>query len=258
MPTTATSIVNASQCVGGQAAVASDGVFYAYINNIADDNTWRYTLIFASRDVADQWWRAVSTSNVALLQTNIQRITPQFYTHDPRQWNIYLFFTDPRVATVADQFRGKFFMVLENDRVGRGISIIPPQTVVDYTSGNWFTIRSRSNPNHYWFYDESQGFIVSSSTNRTSFQINAPDVAVGTVMIGTDDITIRAPNQGYVNPGVASATGGNSLQVAGASSQVAFRYKFSDLKRGLFSASGTVITYVHGGAGAGSGWEIWQ
>ena len=104
---------------------------------IADDNTYRITLIFASRDVADQWWRAVSTSSVALLQKNIQRITPQFYTHDPTQWNICFFYTDPRIASLADQFRGKFFMVLENDRVGRGISIIPPQTVVDYISGNW-------------------------------------------------------------------------------------------------------------------------
>lgn len=77
-------------------------------------------------------------------------------------------------------------------------------------------------------------------------------------MIGTDDIVIRAPNQGYVNPGTPNAAGGNSLQVAGASSQVAFRYKFSDLKSGLFIASGTAILYVHGGAGAGSGWEIWQ
>ena len=77
-------------------------------------------------------------------------------------------------------------------------------------------------------------------------------------MIGTDDIIIRTPNQGYVNPGAANATGGNSLQVAEGSSQVAFRYKFSDLKSGLFTASGTAILYVHGGVGAGSGWEIWQ
>ena len=103
---------------------------------IADDNTYRITLIFASRDVADQWWRAVSTSSIALLQS-VKRITPQFYTHDVRVWNVYTFFTDARITTIADQFRGKFFLVLENDRVGRGISIIPPQTIVDYTSGNW-------------------------------------------------------------------------------------------------------------------------
>ena len=104
---------------------------------ISDDNAWRYTLIFTSRDIADQWWRAVSTSSVALLQKNIQRITPQFYTHDPTQWNICFFYTDPRIASLADQFRGKFFMVLENDRGGRGVSIIPTQSVVDHTSGSW-------------------------------------------------------------------------------------------------------------------------
>ena len=125
-----------------------------------------------------------------------------------------------------------------------------------------FTIRSRSNPNDYWFYDESQGSIVSSSTQRTSFQITAPSLAVGTVMIGSDDIIIKAPNQGYVNPGaIASAIGGSSLQVAAASSQAAFRFKFGDLKSGRFiafsSSLGTSILYMPR-SGAGCGWEIWQ
>ena len=125
-----------------------------------------------------------------------------------------------------------------------------------------FTIRSRSNPNDYWFYDESQGSIVSSSTQRTSFQITAPSLAVGTVMIGSDDIIIKAPNQGYVNPGaISNATGGNSLQVAATSSQAEFRFKFGDFKSGRFiafsSSPGNSILYMPQ-SGAGSGWEIWQ
>lgn len=124
-----------------------------------------------------------------------------------------------------------------------------------------FTIRSRSNPNNYWFYDESQGLVVSSSTQRTSFQITAPDLAVGTIMIGTDDIIISAQNHGYVTPGAPNATDGNVLQVKAASSQVAFRFKFGDLKSGRFIANSsvpntTVFHMLHGGAGCG--WEIWQ
>ena len=75
-------------------------------------------------------------------------------------------------------------------------------------------------------------------------------------MIGTDDIVIRALNQGYVNPGDANAAGGNYLHAAGEA--VAFRYKFSDLKSGVFVVSGTAILYVHGALGAGSSWELWQ
>ncbi len=77
-------------------------------------------------------------------------------------------------------------------------------------------------------------------------------------MIGTDDIVIRALNHGYVNPGDSNAAGGNFLHAAGESSNVAFRYKFSDLKSGVFVASGTAVLYVHGTVGAGSSWELWQ
>ncbi len=81
-------------------------------------------------------------------------------------------------------------------------------------------------------------------------------------MIGTDDIIIRAPNEGYVNPGaISNGTGGNSLQVAAASSQAAFRFKFGDLKSGRFVAFsgslGTSVLYMPQ-SGAGCGWEIWQ
>ena len=94
-------------------------------------------LIFASRTTADDWWRAVSTSNITLLK-DIQRITPQFYTHNTGKWNVTHFFTDSRVASVSAQFRGKLFLVLDNDRGGRGITIIPTQVIVDHASGDWW------------------------------------------------------------------------------------------------------------------------
>jgi len=95
-------------------------------------------IIFASREIADEWWRAVSTSTIAILVNNIQRVTPQFYTHDVDLWNFYNFFTESSITSISSLFRGKMFLVLENDRGGRGISIIPTLTVVDTTSGNWW------------------------------------------------------------------------------------------------------------------------
>jgi len=94
-------------------------------------------MIFASSDTADEWWRAVSTSTITVLVDNIKRITPQFYTHDVDLWNVNAFFTDSRLTSISDLFRGKMFFCLENDRGGRGISIIPTQVLVSSTSGNW-------------------------------------------------------------------------------------------------------------------------
>ena len=94
-------------------------------------------IIFASRTVADEWWHAVSTSDIPILKGNITRITPQFYTHDTRQWNIDNFFTEPRIHKIAERFRGRMFLDLENDRSGRGITILPTQSTVDHASGDW-------------------------------------------------------------------------------------------------------------------------
>jgi len=94
-------------------------------------------IVFASRAVADEWWRAISTGSNTILSNNIQRIAPQFYTHDPNQCNIFNFFTDYRFTSISNQFRGRMFFALDNDRGGRGISIIPPQEITDHISGNW-------------------------------------------------------------------------------------------------------------------------
>jgi len=105
---------------------------------IAGDIHWRMVIIFATRSIADEWWRAVSTSDIPILKGNIKRVTPQFYTHDTGQWNVYEFFTEQRIHQIAERFRGKMFLVLENDRPGRGITIIPTQSIVDHASGDWW------------------------------------------------------------------------------------------------------------------------
>jgi hypothetical protein len=129
-------------------------VFYAYVHNVSppcsrprpnhpdrkiyqadDDNTWRLVLIFGDRTIADEWWRAMST--LPFTSEGVKRIAPQFYTHDVSKCNLYEFFSNRNFKPVSDKFRGKMFTVLENDKSGRGISIIPPQDVTDHISGNW-------------------------------------------------------------------------------------------------------------------------
>ncbi len=104
---------------------------------ISDDSPWRLVIIFGTRQIANEWWRAMSTCTVAHIKGTTQRITPQFYTHDTRSWNCYNFFTDGDISYVSKQFRGKMFFVLENDKPGRGITIIPLQSIVDHANGDW-------------------------------------------------------------------------------------------------------------------------
>jgi hypothetical protein len=94
------------------------------------------TLIFADRATADEWWRGISENTV--VGNDVRRITPQYYTHDAAKFNVYNFFLDARIKALSDPFRGRLFIQLENDRGGRGISIVPNQTIIDYVNGNWY------------------------------------------------------------------------------------------------------------------------
>lgn len=106
--------------------------------------------------------------------------------------------------------------------------------------------------------------VVVSSTQRALFQIVAPDLKAGDVMIGSDDMIIIAQNQGVVNPGPKSSdatNGGCPLQVGAPDMCVPFRFKFGDLKSGVFVptsvADGSRVLYDTLG-GAGSSWELSQ
>ncbi|KAG1814336.1 uncharacterized protein BJ212DRAFT_1363073 [Suillus subaureus] len=109
-------------------------VFYAYVKNITSNSTYRYVIVFASRAVADEWWRAVSTTSVVKFSESIRRVNAQFYTHDVGQANAADTLTTTGVAT---QFLGKVFFTLQYDLGGRLLSIIPPlDNFVDHVSGN--------------------------------------------------------------------------------------------------------------------------
>jgi len=229
------------------------GIFYAYIHSTEDDTYFRMVIIFASRSVADEWWRAISSSTNALLADSVRRITPQLYTHTPTKINICYFFTLSQVRSIADPFRGKMFFSWEHDKGGgRGISIIPSQAITDYLSGNWFYIRSKSPPNWYWFYDpnDTSKAVCASNIQRTLFCVTAPDLAPGTVMIGKDQIILSIGPHLFVHINES----GNVVS-AGRPTPM----KFKALGQGNFiaNASGS-LTYdeVDGTFMRRDGWEL--
>ncbi|PPR04151.1 hypothetical protein CVT24_010711 [Panaeolus cyanescens] len=196
-------------------------VFYAYIHNINDDNTTRVLMVFANRETADEWWRAILTiPNVA---SAYQRISPQFYVHDTR-CNVLEFFTNDRFRPISEAFRGRLFLTLLHDRGGREFPIIPPLSITDHVSGNWFFIRSVSKPSLYWHY--ASGGIVASDTKRTQFQIKGRTLQDGTIMIKDDLITLTVAERRNVD-----VNRSGNLVVPG----VAREFRFGDFARGAFA-----------------------
>ncbi|KAG1753678.1 uncharacterized protein EDB91DRAFT_1077399 [Suillus paluster] len=173
-------------------------VHYAYIKNINDDWSWRYVIVFASRTVADEWWRAVSTSTNTKYSDSVRRVTSQFFTHDINQANAAYSIND---AQVASRFLGKVFFTLLPERDdGRVLSVIPSSDFADHVSGNTFFIRSKVSPNEYWYCPGSStgnvtpnSKIYVSRTERTRFRVRLMSErkdATGTIMIGSDEIAI--------------------------------------------------------------------
>ncbi|KAG2106561.1 uncharacterized protein F5147DRAFT_653806 [Suillus discolor] len=166
-------------------------VFYAYVKHLTNNRTSRYVITFANRAVADEWWRAVSTSTTGFAN-GIQRVDAQFYTHET-----HLAHTPDSLTTagVATQFLGKVFFTLLNDlnMNHRGLNIIPPlDHFVDHISGNSFFIRSKVTPYDYWYRPQSCNAVYVSRTERTRFTISRTDRGTaGTVMIGSDKITVK-------------------------------------------------------------------
>ncbi|KAG2047816.1 hypothetical protein BDR06DRAFT_999980 [Suillus hirtellus] len=167
-------------------------VFYAYVKQITDNVTYRYVITFASREVADEWWRAVSTSAVTSFVTSVQRVNAQFYTHNVNVANAANSLTTTGVAT---QFLGKVFFTLLNDLGGRGLSIIPPlEHCADHISGNSFFIRSKVAPYEYWYHPPSSNAtntVYVSRTERSRFTVSrTASGTAGTVIIGSDNVVI--------------------------------------------------------------------
>ncbi len=178
---------------------------------MSEETTWRYLIVFSTRAVADEWWRVVSTTTNVQVAGTIQRITPQFYTHDP---NKILISNTILPNNVAAQFSTKMFFVLQTNRdAAVPFEVIPPvpSDFADHLSGNWwvfaseivrkdaqtqyislgprrFYIRTPGPNPAYWYYDSRTGVVVASRNHSTRFRITAvsDDIKSGTVLINSD------------------------------------------------------------------------
>lgn len=104
-----------------------------------DETNWRYMIVFASRAVADEWWRAVSTSGTNF-SNSIHRITPQFYIHNPTLGAIGK--TILAHGPAASFSNRVFFTLLPDwpDNIGRAMSVIPVQDITDHISGDLYVV----------------------------------------------------------------------------------------------------------------------
>ncbi|EPQ57583.1 hypothetical protein GLOTRDRAFT_110634 [Gloeophyllum trabeum ATCC 11539] len=202
------------------------GLFYAYVKYSRDNDTYRYVMTFASREIADEWWRAFSKTSYA---NSVKRVTPEFYTHDVAVFNL----TDSVLRQdCTPQFLNKVFFTLLMDRGGRDVNHLPLQNITDHVSGNLFFIRSKADPTQFWYCpNSSETPLCLSRTDRTLFRIDIANAAAGegrgTVMISTDDITITAVSSGKDLP---VSVGDSGVVIAGDKLE---RFKFGDFKGGF-------------------------
>ncbi|KDQ60343.1 hypothetical protein JAAARDRAFT_191732 [Jaapia argillacea MUCL 33604] len=201
--------------------------FYVYVQNVADDNTWRFLLTFASQDVCDEWWRVISTPP-SPWASSMTRINPHDFVASSRA------------------FVGRFFWTLLNDKGGRDLSIIPQTYATDNISGNWFFIRSKSDPRRYWFSPGADQLCLSpqssaidklvvSTVGRTRFRIqllnhdnNLRDGSA--ILIGSDQITISISETAFVGPR-GRASNGDLVASNGLDNRSNIR--FADLRDGF-------------------------
>ncbi|KDQ16514.1 hypothetical protein BOTBODRAFT_106834 [Botryobasidium botryosum FD-172 SS1] len=218
------------------------GLFYAYAKNINDDWSYRYLIVFASRSVADEWWRAVNGSGTAYA-TSVNRVTPQFYTHNPGTAIIANTVNDPKVASA---FLNKVFFTLLNDRDGRILSVIPVQDYTDHVSGNLFYIRSKADPRDFWYTSDNHSISVSRE-KRTQFRITLRSGAKGTIMIASDDIYISIPG---LNDTAVGITSDGALTTA--ASGAATIFSFGDFNGSFKGQIGSVVVKTANG----EAWEL--
>jgi len=244
--------------------------FYAYARSISDGTNgivWRYLMTFSSREDADEWWRIISqpTSPTAGI---FQRINPQYYTF--LQLNVPDFILG-KTFVGGKTFQNNMFFTLLNDRDGRIQSTFPQQEITDHISGKWFYIRSRSDPDRFWYCNVGTGAaclvcglswcgnVHVSTERRSRFYIKAPsapqDSSQNTIMIRADQITI-APDNEYI----LQITDNNELKAVKTS--VTQDIVFGDI-RGRFAVTakrlsdGVVVEYVVPvDRGTGEVWEL--
>ncbi|KZP22853.1 WD40 repeat-like protein, partial [Athelia psychrophila] len=167
-------------------------LFHAYIaNQSVDQATFGLLAVFASRAVADEWSRAISASPHARF---IERVAPQFYTHDATQCNLSGFFDIPHFKPIADVFRGRMQLIQLND--GLLGTTIMPQEVTDHISGGWDHIRSVSDHALCSYHDPAEHHIQASDEEPTQIRISIRNGGPeGTILAGEHRITLHIDTQ---------------------------------------------------------------
>ncbi|KAI0737013.1 hypothetical protein BC629DRAFT_1446361 [Irpex lacteus] len=212
--------------------------FYAYAKQADEEVTWRFLIVFAGRDVADEWWRVVSTTTDANIAGSIERITPQFYTYNVSKIPIQDTILKGKVAAQT---------------IATGMvpfQVIPPvpRDFADHLSGNWFYIRTPGPNPAYWYYSKDSdhhkaGVIVASRHQSTRFCITAVDYDVKdrTVKINSDLVELSFCG------GKVQATGNGSLE----KDDKAEQFKFGS----FFGGSGGFRVNAYGKNVVGGLWQ---
>lgn len=177
-------------------------------------NHWeaRVTIIFATREHADRWWRAIAdlqTSNGSGgTYGHIKRISPQFYTYDYTKGTISDTIIKAKNTDKALLALSDFIIISANTNLyGFGGSqgpfdILPSQPIVDRVSGGIFSIQSKLDRTAFW-YEADDGHVHMSNTERAKFCIwiadgNSKEENHGRIMVPSDEIyvTLLKANSG--------------------------------------------------------------
>ncbi|KAF8881365.1 hypothetical protein BD779DRAFT_1445590, partial [Infundibulicybe gibba] len=200
---------------------------------LKDNNTARFLITFATRDIADRWWRAVSESVAAgnTKYREIQRISPQFYIHNPDVGDISdTIRDDPR----AKEFSNSVFFNKNEDQGGRVQSVCPVINTTERISGGSFFIQSALRPKLFWYWNQSISRVELSTSQQTKFTISVvgqEQLHSKLIMIKQDDIVIS------VAGGASIGMDSNGLLTH---TSVKHPFKFSDLSDSF--AVGPVVT----------------
>ncbi|KAG5652822.1 hypothetical protein H0H81_003538 [Sphagnurus paluster] len=171
-----------------------NGIFYAYAKDLKNDTIARYIITFATRNVADVWYRAIldSVSQGHERFASVRRVSLQLYTHEySEKTNITDTLND---AQVAAHLRGQMFFTLLNDKPAEigifelGIFIVSNPLKHIHS----FYIRSVPQPDTYWYYDMVEGGVFASRNRRTRFTVTIVDKkrSPGTFMVDNDEVYI--------------------------------------------------------------------
>ncbi|KAI0399399.1 hypothetical protein F4802DRAFT_589744 [Xylaria palmicola] len=157
-------------------------VFYAFLKYQPSEQISRYLLAAPDAETIDEWWRAVSAPSKKSL--GYQRLAPDFYS--------YTDFNNGHPSLATPEFiNNKIILTLLNDRDGRILSLFPDQNRTDIRSGQTYFVRSKSNPDVFWWAGTRLNSpILASTTRRSRFRFDVEGAENGIVIIGTDRVVI--------------------------------------------------------------------